>query len=213
MLTRERIVSAALSIVDCDGLAALSMRRLGAALGVDPMAIYHHVPNKAALYDALVEAVMAEMRLPETEPEGPVVARLRTMAYAYRDALLAHPNAIPVVAARPVRTVGALRPVERMLGVLMEIGFSPRQAIAAVDVCGHFIMGSVQAYVPHMVNAPEHEHEEMPLDKLPRSEFPNLHRVMESAGSEYAIPYEFEFGLDALLRGLLATAGEDRPGR
>src|SRR5271157_1026364 len=48
-LTREKIVKAAVRIVDRDGLAALSMRRLGAALGVDPMAIYYHLPNKAAL--------------------------------------------------------------------------------------------------------------------------------------------------------------------
>ncbi|HET6450954.1 MAG TPA: TetR family transcriptional regulator, partial [Spirochaetia bacterium] len=59
-LTRQRIVAAALQIVDAEGLAALSMRRLGASLGVDPMAVYYHLPNKAALYDAIVEAVMAE---------------------------------------------------------------------------------------------------------------------------------------------------------
>ena len=52
-LTREKIVSAAVEIVDRHGLAALSMRHLGTALGVDPMAICHYLPNRAALYDAI----------------------------------------------------------------------------------------------------------------------------------------------------------------
>ena len=53
-LTRERVLTAALEIVDREGLARLSMRRLGAELGVDPMAVYYHIPNKAALLDAMV---------------------------------------------------------------------------------------------------------------------------------------------------------------
>src|SRR5208337_4377183 len=57
-LERERIVQTALELVDRDGLDALSMRRLGAELGVDPMAIYYHIPNKQALLEAIVEAVM-----------------------------------------------------------------------------------------------------------------------------------------------------------
>ena len=59
-LSRDRIVGAALALVDHEGLA-LCMRRLAAALGVDPMAIYYYLPNKAALEDAIVEAVNVEM--------------------------------------------------------------------------------------------------------------------------------------------------------
>src|SRR5450759_5594645 len=60
-LSRERIVWTALAIVDADGLDGLTMRRLGKDLDVTTMAVYHHFPNKSALYDGIVEAVMAEI--------------------------------------------------------------------------------------------------------------------------------------------------------
>ena len=63
-LARERIVDAAMGIIDAEGLDALSMRRLGAELGVNPMAAYHYMPNKAALYDLVLEAVMAGVDRP-----------------------------------------------------------------------------------------------------------------------------------------------------
>ena len=70
-LSRERIVETALALVDAEGIDALSMRRLGAELGVDPMAIYYYVPNKATLLDAIVEAVMSEIDLSCPSPEPP----------------------------------------------------------------------------------------------------------------------------------------------
>ena len=59
-LTRSRVLDAALEIIDRDGLAALSMRRLGAALGVEAMTIYHYVPNKDALLDGVLEEVFRQ---------------------------------------------------------------------------------------------------------------------------------------------------------
>ena len=73
-LARERIVEAAMKIIDAEGLDALSMRRLGAELGVNPMAAYHYVPNKAALYDLVLEAVMAGVDTDGHRP-GPALRR------------------------------------------------------------------------------------------------------------------------------------------
>ena len=70
-LALDEILAAALDIVDTDGLAALTMRRLGSTLGVDPMMIYRHVPDKAGLLDLALERVRDEMRLPEPPPEDP----------------------------------------------------------------------------------------------------------------------------------------------
>ncbi len=64
------------------------MRRLGAELGVDPMAVYYHVPNKQALLDAIVEAVMAGIDLSVDHPEDPAEERILAAARAYRDAML-----------------------------------------------------------------------------------------------------------------------------
>lgn len=180
-LTREKIVKAAVQIVDEGGLAALSMRHLGAVLGVDPMAIYYHLPNKAALYDAIVEAVMADADPgpgPASGHKLPPIEQLRQMALSYRDALLAHPNALPVVATRPVRTPASLRPIERMLAVIASLGFTPQESIAFVDVCGHYIMGWAQSCAA----------------------------VMKEAPSDNPFAVEFELGITAILSGLLAAA-------
>jgi len=204
-LTRERIVSAALEIVDHDGLEALSMRRLGASLGVDPMAIYYHLPNKTALYDAIVEAVMAGIDLGSGfAPSDPPMQQLRHMARSYRDTLLAHPNALPVVAARPVRTPASLRPIERMLAVIASVGFSPQEAIAFVDVCGHYILGWAQTYAAHLHGSEIHEHGPLDVSALPAREFPNLLRVLEEAPSGNPFAVEFEMGMDAILTGFAA---------
>jgi len=63
-LSRLRIAQAALAIVDRDGLEALSMRRLGAELGVEGMAIYRHFPNKAAVLAGVVEVLLGELVIP-----------------------------------------------------------------------------------------------------------------------------------------------------
>ena len=210
---------AALEIVDGEGLAALSMRRLGAGLGVDPMAIYYHLPNKAALYDAIVEAVMAEVGVsaetragesararPDASAETPL-EQLRRMARSYRDALMAHPNALPVVASRPVRTPASLRPIEGMLAVIASMGFSPRESIAMVDVCGHYIMGWAQTYAAHLLGSEIHDHGPLDTAALPEAEFPNLHRVLKEVPEGNPFAVEFEMGLDALLRGFVGAEG------
>ena len=110
-LTRERIVSSALALVDREGLSALSMRRLGAELGVDPMAVYYYVPNKDALLDAIVEAVMGEIDLGIDDKSASPEDRIMCAARAYRDVMLAHANALPAVLSRGPRTPGAMRPV------------------------------------------------------------------------------------------------------
>jgi AcrR family transcriptional regulator len=67
-LTRERIIAAAMHVIDTEGLDALSMRRLGVELGVNPMAAYHYVPNKSALYDLVQDAVMAGVDTASIDP-------------------------------------------------------------------------------------------------------------------------------------------------
>jgi AcrR family transcriptional regulator len=198
-------VKAALRIVDREGLPALSMRRLGASLGVDPMAIYYHVPNKTALYDAIVEAIMSEIVISIEEQGKAPIERLKAAARAYRDALLAHPNALPVVAARPIRTTDSLRPIEWMLGILIEQGLPLRMAMAAVNTCGHYILGSVQSYVPHLTNIPMHDHGELTREELSQEEFPNLCKVLAVSAMDHPFETEFEIGLDALLKGFLAS--------
>lgn len=92
-LTRSAILTAALALVDEEGLGALTMRRLARELAVDPMSIYHHLPSKAALVSGLVRLVFAGMRVP-APTDGRWDDRVRAWALAYRDMVRAHPNLV-----------------------------------------------------------------------------------------------------------------------
>jgi AcrR family transcriptional regulator len=92
-LTRDTILAAALRIVDADGVEALSMRKLAADLGVNPMSIYHHVANKAALLGGLIELVADGARQVEVGP-GTWQQQLHRLACEFRTLSLAHRNLI-----------------------------------------------------------------------------------------------------------------------
>lgn len=201
-LTRERIVEAAMTIIDTDGLEALSMRRLGSELGVNPMAAYHHVPNKAALYDLVLEAVMSGVEIPEQDPAVPVVERLAAAASAYRAAVLKHPHAIPVLAGRSLRTAAALKPVEPLIGLLFEAGVPATEAFAAVDVIAQYILGGAVGYYHHIVET-EIGGRQREFEPLSPEEFPNTTRML-SEGRYLGFDGEFELGLDVIIRGLLS---------
>jgi AcrR family transcriptional regulator len=149
-LTCDKVLDAALTLVDTEGVAALSMRRLGAALGVEAMTLYHYVPNKDALLDGLVERLLALTRagLPTPVPGAPLEpwpVWVRRFAHALRAALLAHPGVLPLVAARPVRSPGALRSTECWLAVLREAGLPPSRAMDVVDAVSSFTIGHALA--------------------------------------------------------------------
>ena len=199
-LARERIVDAAMRIIDDEGLDALSMRRLGAELGVNPMAAYYHVPNKAALYDLVVDAVMTGVDTSVIDPAAPLADQLKLAARAYRAAILAHPHAIPVLAARSLRSAAALRPVEPFLGILFAASLTADEALAAVDAVAQYILGGAVGYYHHIVDSEAGEQRE--FEALDPSEFPHMSRVL-AEGHYVGYEAEFEFGLDAIVRGLL----------
>jgi len=199
-LARERIVEAAMRIIDTEGLGALSMRRLGAELGVNPMAAYYHVPNKAALYDLVLEAVMAGVDLSVIDPSAPEAEQLKQAARAYRAAILRHPQAVPVLASRSLRTAAALRPVEPLLGMLFAAGLTPDEALAAVDTVAQYVLGGLFGYYHHLVDGDVGEQRE--FEALDTAEFPNISRVL-AEGHYAGFDAEFEFGLEAIVHGLL----------
>jgi AcrR family transcriptional regulator len=204
-LQRERIVSMALALVDRDGLKALSMRRLGTELGVDPMAVYYHIPNKQALLDAIVEAVMAGIDLSVDNPAYSPEERILGAARAYRDALLAHANAIPILLAHGPATPAAMRPVECLIGILRDAGLPPTEAFAGMQVVAAVVRGAVGTG-PVSQNANPSAAEQMAsmLRRFPPDEFPNLLEALPYAADFFE--HGFDFAVRLLARGLLAEA-------
>ena len=200
-LTRERVIGAALAIVDRDGLDALTMRALGRELGVDPMAVYHHLPNKAAVLDGVVEAVLAEVPL-EPNPGLDWAERTARLARGYRDSLRAHPSAIPVVATRTDVTPPALAILDRAVEILLDAGFEPRRALLAVHSLSCFVVGHALdelglAAEPGEPSAAAARQREL----LESGAYPSLATVAGEA-ADAGPDDSFELGLEALLRGL-----------
>lgn len=204
-LSRERVLGAALALVDREGLEAISMRRLGEELGVEAMSLYNHVASKTALLDGVFEAILGEL------PPAPRVkswqATLRERARALRAALIAHPRALPLFATRPAVTPAAIRHVEEILDVLGQAGFSPGDALSTLNVLVAFVVG--HALATHGPSRPEDQARPL-YEQLADSEFPRVRAAARRLGS-HDVAEEFGFGLDTLIAGLERRAKKRAP--
>jgi AcrR family transcriptional regulator len=146
-LTVDLITDAALAIVDEQGLGGLSMRKLGARLGVEAMTLYHHVPNKDALLDRLVERVITRANFLEADEAMDWRARLERFAHRYRAILIERPNLIPLIATRPVRSPEALRHLAAGAAALMRAGFTLEQCFHVGNTVAMLVIGAALAEI------------------------------------------------------------------
>lgn len=143
-LTVDEIVGAALDLIDEAGLDSLSMRRLGARLGVDPMAVYHHVPNKDALLTLAVRRVFDGV--PAIGTSGAWQQRVRRWAHEYAAVARAHPHLVLQIVANPgAVAVAAVRINESLYAALEDSGLPPAHVPAAGDVIVDFVNGYMLA--------------------------------------------------------------------
>jgi AcrR family transcriptional regulator len=209
-ITREVVLAAALEIIDADGAGGLSMRRLARALGRDPMILYRHTPNKAALLDGVAETVLAQLTVDPADPDW--AAQLRAVARGYRRLALAHPKVVPLLVTRPLATPlalrprGTLRPLEDILTLLTCAGFSGPDALHIYRALFGFLHGHVLNELQELVEKPEETDDllRLGLHRLPIGEFPLL-RSLAPVLATYDGAAELERGLGILLTGLTAT--------
>ncbi|MEW6153940.1 MAG: TetR/AcrR family transcriptional regulator C-terminal domain-containing protein [Actinomycetota bacterium] len=142
VLDREAILGSALELVDEVGLAGLNMRALAQRLGVGTMSLYHHVPNKDALLDGIVEALLGGIEIPAADA-GSWDERALLMARSLRAVALCHPHCVPLMVTRPFATGDALRPCEAAFDVLAEAGLSTEQALIAFRTIVAYVLGFV----------------------------------------------------------------------
>lgn len=198
-LTPERIVKAALEIVDKGGLESLSMRRLGKQLGVDPMAIYYHVPNKNALYDRLVEHLWLGVVLPEEADDESWQEVLYAVFGAFRERLLGHPRAALLLGARPGTTPTMLRLIDDLLGRLEAKGLGGKEAMQLIDCLSAFTVGKVLGEIGE-AQGDLSTSVKTALAAITPETHPHLVATMQS-GYVFAPDEEFERGLRALIVG------------
>ena len=217
-LSRQRVVDAAVAYIDDSGLAALTMRRLGARLGVEAMALYRYVPGKEDLLDAVVDTVMDLLDKDDDvagEPSGGWQDFLQRLAHGMRRVALTHPNAFPLVVSRPPAApwlrppLRSLRLVETMIEALLEEGFDDRTSVAAYRAFSNFLLGhlllevsTLGADVGPLDVAPD------PEDSAERLEgFPTLRRLHPELRQNHAAA-EFEVALEELLNRLAQMRSE-----
>lgn len=204
-LSRDRLVDAALDLIDEGGVTALSMRKLGARLGVEAMTLYHYVPHKDALLDLVVERVtLRAAAAPAATPAAGWRERLSDFARGYRRVLLAHPRVLPLVSTRPIRSSEALGEFFQALSGLVGEGFAPRSAYFALQAVAMLVIGMAMAEAgepaPGAEPAPDAPQEASYLEGL-SALFPDAETF--SRRHEAA----FDFALGALLDGLDTRRG------
>jgi TetR/AcrR family transcriptional regulator, tetracycline repressor protein len=201
-LTREVILSAAEKVIDTEGLTAVSMRRVGEALGVEAMSLYNHVPNKAALLDGVYERIIERVE-PAPKKARTWMAHALHQGRAFRLVLAAHPNAIPLFASRPATTHASLLRLEQSLAALREGGLDPLESLTVVQLVFSFAIGhALWSLVPR----PSEEHQSPHYASLDSRKFNNVRAVASMLG-RYDAEAEFEAGLVALVEGLGRSYG------
>ncbi|ABK04552.1 transcriptional regulator, TetR family [Arthrobacter sp. FB24] len=206
-LTRELVLQTALELVDSEGLEALSMRRLGQALDRDPMGLYRYATNRADLLDGITELVLNELAIFPTDPDWQ--AQLRRIAHDLRLLALRHPNVVPLLVTRPLSTplglrpLGTLRPLEQILGLLIEAGFEPNNALHVYRAYYGFLYGHILNELQEfIVDADENVALlRLGLHRLPARDFPHL-RELAPVLADYDGEAELDEGISILLSGL-----------
>ena len=224
-LDRRRVLGAAIEFIDSEGLNALTMRRLGAHLGVEAMALYRYVPGREQLLDGVVESVIDELY---GDPDVHLGAShgwqdyLQRLAHGVRRIALAHPEVFPLVATRPpaapwVRPpLRSLRWVESFLDALIDSGFSEESAVSAYRAYSSFLLGHLLLEVSQkgVKISPEDQPEGVPeaVAATDLSAYPTVVRL-ESLLSLDESAAEFEEALENLLGRLEVVLREGRTPR
>ena len=193
-LTPQRVFQAALEVIDAEGLDAVSMRRVGQALGVEAMSLYHHVKDKAALLDGVYELVLESMAPPPRNTSWALA--LKATALHFRAALQAHPNALSLFASRPAFTPNSLTHVEGVLAVLQRAGFPASDSLSVLGILVAYVVGHTITSAPPADDASFPDYE-----SLSDAQYPYLKATAPHMPS-HDLEGEFEMGLDLILSGL-----------
>ena len=201
-LSRDRVLNAAVTLANEAGLDALSMRRLGQALGVEAMSLYKHVANKDDLLDGIVDIVAGEIEVPAIG--GDWRAAMRNRAISAHEVLVRHPWATMLIVSRVNSGPAMLRYVDATIGCLRAAGFS----WAMADYAWNAIDSHVYGFTLQKLNFPcePEEYAEVAnafLPQVPKDEYPHLHGMADEViARRHDGVQDFEFGLDLILDGL-----------
>ena len=201
-LTRQRVLEAALRLLDQESLEGFSMRKLGALLGVEAMSLYNHVESKRALFDGVIELLIVQAPYPE-QPDATPREELWAFAHAFRDVLRAHPRVLPLIATSPLRTSASLAMLDHLLETLHQAQITGVQSIYALQclvgfIVGHTLLGTGTQVVAGLESGPNGP---MVWQHFPADHYSRLHALLPEI-AQWNADQEFDFGLEALFQSL-----------
>jgi AcrR family transcriptional regulator len=209
-LSRERVLKAALRLVDEGGLEALSMRKLAGELGVQAMSLYNHVANKDDILDGLVDIVVAEIEVPRFDLDWKTAMRRRSISA--HEMLLRHPWATMPLVSRINVGPAMLGYINATLGCLYEAGFSLERADQIWNAIDSHIYGFTLQELNFPVEAENYsEAAKTGLPLIPADLYPYMNKLTHAViEKQYDGISDFNFGLELLLDGLDRLNGGDR---
>jgi AcrR family transcriptional regulator len=195
-LSAEAIVEAAVEIADTEGLPAVTMRKVGARLGVAAMSLYRHVPNKDALLELMADRVLAG--LPRPDPDGPWQEEMMAFWTAFHDLLLKHPAVAYVLLDIPLTGSALAVRGELVLATLIGGGLDDASAAEALTSLTWYTVGGALYAIGR--GNPRHVNLGLRLALLPADEFPFVHRAAPHFAADTSREH-FISGLAHLIRG------------
>jgi AcrR family transcriptional regulator len=204
-LDRDRVLRAALDVVDRDGLDALTFRRLAAELGVDAMAIYRHAASKEDLLDGLIDITMGDLRIDPDADDWR--GELHSLADQIRAASRAHPNVFPLMLTRPLSTSLSTRPrsvlriTEQMLALLRGTGLDATRTIRCYRRFISWTLGRLLEELRDVVDVHEETDPALRfgLHRLPIAEYPQLRVLASTLEQSHQAEDELHEGLELLM--------------
>lgn len=196
-LSRERIIAAAVDLVDRRGLESFGVRPLAAALGVDPMSIYNHVPGKAALLDGISEAVLTEAVNAAPEPPDDWAEIVRWLADGYRAMAMRHPRVFPLLTTRAQRSPVALSTLELLAAAMRRAGFAD-QAIADAQT---ILFGFLNGYLLAVLGNPDEPRSDEAPGEADPARYPIL-AALTPCYRDFGTKEQFDRMLEVVLSGI-----------
>ncbi len=205
-LSRQRVHRAALEFVDAHGLAALSMHKLGAELGVRGMSLYSHVDSKDTLLDGIVTVMWEELELP---PAGSTDWRdtLTSFAHVLRALIHRHPHAAPLLISRPIMSTYHLEVLDAHLRVLRGGGFTHERAVEVLRTVEAYALGYALLEVSYLAPQPAREEDDLARFRRVAAMAPadtpdHLLRLAIQYCGGCDMNHQFKLGVDLMLRGV-----------
>lgn len=201
-LSADLIVRTGLELIDAEGLDAFNMRRLAEELGTAPASIYRHVESKEVLLLGVLDAMLSDTRGEPLAASPSWQDQARALCRRYREALLRHPRAVPLLVQGRLLGRNALAGRERGLQLFRIAGFSPVLTVKAYLVLVHYVAGFVLQEAGQHFRSDEDRRELRALfSSLPVETYPAIVDLADEL-ADLDPDAEFEFGLAALIVGI-----------